>query len=288
MAKKNRKRAREDRPKKKRTIIPFIERAFEGLSPEASLVAMREILPLATLPATTTAEHGEQDLIFATILPEMAAAFRRTDGVLLVAIQTLTSSGDASLDVANRVLHGLELEPGETFMDKEQPEAGGPRLQDVIASFGELEIHQQPDFWVTAEDAAKPEIKAALHDAEANAVPSAAIEGLENVYWCRMSREFLRWLRPEPRDRVLDGLARLRAAGKEKWEDGVRLIGAFRAHGLCIPVWELARGTEAEELAAPLAEFSQRLDAAIASAEPLTAEEKRARSGLVARQVTVS
>ena len=57
MSKKNRRSA--DRPaKKKRVVIPFVERPFEGLAPEAELVAMREILPLATIDARVTAEYG--------------------------------------------------------------------------------------------------------------------------------------------------------------------------------------------------------------------------------------
>ena len=92
--------------KKKRTVIPFVERPFEGLNPEAELVAMREILPLATIEAQLTSGH---EVTFATILPGMASAIRREDGVLLVAVQTVMSSGDPSLDIATRVLRGLDL-----------------------------------------------------------------------------------------------------------------------------------------------------------------------------------
>ena len=94
--------------KKKRTVIPFVERPFEGLNPEAELVAMREILPLATIEAQLTSGH---EVTFATILPGMASAIRREDGVLLVAVQTVMSSGDPSLDIATRVLRGLDLSP---------------------------------------------------------------------------------------------------------------------------------------------------------------------------------
>ena len=36
-----------------------------------------------------------------------------------------------------------------------------------------------------------------------------------------------------------------------------------------------------------MADFAPKLEAAIASVEPLTAEEKRARAGIVSRQVTL-
>ncbi|MDY5152645.1 hypothetical protein SAMN05421878_102127 [Actinobaculum suis] len=287
MAKKSRRRNRADRPKQKRVQIPFVERAFADLDAELDLVAMREVLPLATLPATTTAEYGEQEVLISTLLPGMAAAYRRQDGKLLVAVQTLTASGDASLDIAHRIIAGADLAAGESFNDSELPEPDSPRLQDMIASFGTLELHNEVDFWFTAEEAKRPEIAEAMHNIEANMIPSARVEGIENAYWCRMNNEFLRWIRPEPRAQVLDGLARLRGRGEEKWEEGVRLAGTFRAQGLCVPVWQLVRGTEADELAGPLAEFAPKLGAAIASTEPLTAEEKRARAGITSRQVTL-
>ena len=52
-------------------------------------------------------------------------------------------------------------------------------------------------------------------------------------------------------------------------------------------MWELPKGAEADELAAPMAEFAPKLDAAIAASDPLTPEEKRARAGIVSRQVTL-
>ena len=137
MAKKNRKKDSAT-PKKKRAIIPFVERPFEGLDAEAELVAMRDLLPLATMTVTLTEEYGSEEVIFGTLLPNMVGALRRTDGQLLVAMQTVMNSGDASLDIATRVLAGLELKPGESYPGGTQPEAGSPRLQDIVASFSEL------------------------------------------------------------------------------------------------------------------------------------------------------
>lgn len=272
-------------PKKPRAAVAFVERPFEGLSAEAELVAMREILPLATLPATTTEEYGSADVVLTTILPSMAGALRRADGVLLVAAQTVMSSGDASRDIAARIIDGIELPDGQALQVSDLPEPG-PRLQDVVASFGELELHEIPSFWMAEEDAAKPENKEALEDSRSQLVPMRAVDGVRGAFWCRMSREFVRWVRPEPRDAVLDGLARLRAADDFSFDDS-RFVGAFRALGLIIPVWELPKGAEADELAAPMAEFAPKLDAAIAASDPLTPEEKRARAGIVSRQVTL-
>ena len=117
-------------------------------------------------------------------------------------------------------------------------------------------------------------------------VPTAKVEGVEGAYWCRMQREFLRWVRPEEEAKVLDGLARLHHK-RELTFDDARFVGAFRALGLLIPVFELVEGAEAEELTEPLATFDKALTAAIASDEPLTPEERRTRSGIISRQVTL-
>ena len=62
MSKKNRRNQNADRPaKKKRVVIPFVERPFEGLPHESERVAMREMLPLATIPVRTTEEFGGAD-----------------------------------------------------------------------------------------------------------------------------------------------------------------------------------------------------------------------------------
>ena len=279
--------ARTATPARPRTVIDFVERPFEGLAAERELVAMREILPLATLAARTTADYGGCDVVLTTILPSMAGALRRADGVLLVAAQTVTNSGDASLDIAARIQAGLDLRPGEAFQVPGQPDPG-PRLQDVLdpEGFGRLELHEQPTFWMTEEEASEPDNRQSLESARERLVPMKEVPGVEGAFWCRMNREFVRWVRPEPRDAVLDGLARLRASGDFSF-DGSRFVGAFRALGLTIPVWELQRGAEAEELAGPMADFAPKLEAAIASDGPLTAEEKRARAGIVARQVTL-
>ena len=54
-----------------------------------------------------------------------------------------------------------------------------------------------------------------------------------------------------------------------------------------MPVWELPRGTEADELEGPVAELDARLTEALAVTEPLDANERRARAGIVSRQVTL-
>ena len=266
--------------------IEFVARPFEGLECEAELVAMRELIPLGAMPATLTEEFGGEEILFVTILPSMVAAMRREDGKLLVAMQTPTSTGDLSRDAAFRISEGLSLEPGQYYSQVDLPKPG-PRLEDAIASSGELEVFEEPTFWMTAEEAEKPENKEALADARAQLVPTVEVEGHKGAYWCRMSREFLRWIRHEEPDQILDALARLRAARAINFDGAKKFAGAFRAHGLFIPVWELARGAEADELPEALDDFEKRFTEALANTEPLSYDEKRAREGLVSRQVTL-
>jgi hypothetical protein len=61
----------------------------------------------------------------------------------------------------------------------------------------------------------------------------------------------------------------------------------FRAHGLLVPVWDLPREDPAERWEEPLAAFAQRYGEALASGGELTAAERRARQGLVGRQLTL-
>lgn len=272
-------------PKPKRREVPFVERPFEGLPAETDLVAMREILPSATAELTVQGTP----VLLVTLLPDQVPAMRREDGTVVVALQTALHSGDASRDLAYAIEAALALEPGTALRLAELPEPG-TRLQDLIAADADLTVTLRHDFdyWVDPATERTPELDHALESAAENAVPMTAVEGVTSAYWTRMGgREFLRWVRPEPENELLDALARLRARRETDLEEGAPLIGAFRACGLLVPVWELNRGSEADELAAPCAAFEERLAAALAVTAPLTPDERRARAGMISRQVTL-
>ena len=119
-------------------------------------------------------------------------------------------------------------------------------------------------------------------------VPTARLESVDAAYWCRIgSKEHLRWVMPYDEEPLLDALARLHANGADGLGEGTRLVGSFRAHGLLVPVWDLAPGTEAEAVEQPALESAGRLADALAETAPLTADERRARAGLTNRQVTL-
>src|SRR5690606_18824585 len=145
--------------------VDFVLRPFEGLPVEADLVAIREVVPSATIRVRTTKEHGDREVLLTTILPAGWAALHRSDGVLLVALQTTSGSGDASRDVAQALLEGLELEAGTPLENAPVP-APGPRLQDVLDPQGpfEVEVLEGFDHWLADDAERTPDIQAALED----------------------------------------------------------------------------------------------------------------------------
>lgn len=268
---------------------PPVSRAFEGLPSEVDWVAMREVVPAASAWARTTEEYGSQDILVVTLLPMLWPAMKREDGVVVVALQFVTNSGDPSRDAAAALLAALDLEPGTPVHMPSLP-GPGPRLQDVLDASHPFEVTIHEDFsYAMAEGAeADPQVAAALDETAQNIVPTVKLDSVEGAYWCRMGeREFLRWVRPEEEESLLDGLARLHAEKASSFGDDARLIGTFRANGVLVPVWELARGAEADEIDALVGKFESNLVDAVATSGELNADERRARAGLVSRQITL-
>ncbi len=272
----------------KKPSVEFVLRPFEGLPGEPDWVAMREVVPAATAPARTTAEHGARDVVVTTILPMAWPALHRADGVVMVALQTRSGSGDASRDIAAALLEALDLEPGTPVTSSGLPEPG-PRLQDVLdltVPF-DVTVHEGYDYWLAADTDVTAEVRASLDEANATLIPTVKLTSVESAYWCRMGgREYLRWAMPHDEQVMVDALARLHAARRSAIGDA-RFLGYFRSSGVVVPVWDLPRGTEAADLEEPAAEFLARFDEALADTSPLDANARRARAGLVSRQVTL-
>jgi len=171
------------------------------------------------------------------------------------------------------------------------PPGPGPRLQDLVTNDRlEVTVHDGFGFWIAdAADAADdPATTAALEQANAAASPSARLTTVESAYWTDVgTKEHLRWVMPEPEAELLDALARLHAAGRDRVADDSRLVGMFRAHGLLVPVWDLPVGTGVEALEDPAERFAADLAEALADDSLLTSEERSARAGLANRQVTL-
>ncbi|MFK0152219.1 DUF5926 family protein [Streptomyces sp. NPDC090499] len=270
----------------------LVHRPFEGLAGEGDWVALRELVPAATVELTLKdgLPEGVPSVTLATVLPMAWPALRRDDGTVLLGLQNDTASGDISRDLADTLQRALAAEPGTPVQGRRAP-ADSPRLQDLLDPKGPFEpvVHDGFEFWVQDAENATPDVTASLERANAAAIPTVKLTGVDSAYWCETpEKNHLRWVMPYPEEQLLDALARLHAAGRSGLGEGTRLVGSFRAHGLTVPVWDLPSGVGAEDVEKPAAEFAERLATALASEAPLTADERRARGGLTNRQVTLS
>ena len=267
----------------------FVQRPFAGLASECDWVALREIVPAATAPLTLSGDHAGTTATLATVLPLAWPSVHRVDGSVQVGLQVPGGSGDVSRDVAAALLRALDADPGTPVAPAGLP-GPGPRLQDLLDPAAPLEVtvHRDFDFWVAGVEAPTGDAAASLEQANAAAVPTARLTGVEAAYWCELrDRNHLRWVLPQDEEPLLDAWARLHARGLDRLGDGSRFVGSFRAHGLLVPVWDLPAGTPAEAVEEPAAILAERLGEALAAAAPLQEEERRARAGLLNRQLTL-
>lgn len=272
----------------KHPSVEYVLRPFEGLTGEPDWVALREIVPAATVPVRTNATYGSRDVLITTVLPMAWPALHRADGVVLVALQTSSNFGDPSRDVAAVLLEALELEPGNPVSTATAP-GPGPRLQDVLdQTFPfEVTVHEGFDYWLAPDADVTPEVRESLEAANESIIATRKLTSVDSAYWCRMrDREYLRWAMPHDEQLLVDALARLHATRESGIGDS-KLVGYFRSTGIVVPVWELAPGSESDDVEGAALEFHARFDAALADPSPLDANARRARAGLVARQVTL-
>ena len=230
-------------------------------------------------------------MLLSTVLPLAWPALVRADGTVLLGLQQPTRSGDVSRDLAAALERALETAPGSPVTALGPP-GPGPRLQDLLDDAAiDVTVHAGFDYWLDGalgDDGPSDEVAASLERANATVVPTARLTAVPAAYWCRMGeRAHLRWVLPEDEEPALDALARVGADGGLAVGPDTRYVGAFRAHGLLVPVWDLPADREAEALEGPVATLRTRLDQALALTGPLTTDERRVRAGLTSRQLTL-
>ena len=275
----------------------IVIRPFDGLAAEPDLIAMREFLPSATAELPLRSSDGGP-VTLGSVLPGASAALVRDDGEQLLGMQTQTRSGDLSADLAGALAWARAAEPGSSLPvvgPGRRSASGSERLQDVLDPDTPLDVTLHKDFswWLTGEPDA--EETAALERANSVILPTERVDapGVRAAYWVDTgTKAHLRWVRPEPEDRLMGALARLSERGELQLseEDGAgRYAGSFRAHGLLVPVWDLDREMHPSEWAGPAETFAARLDEVLAGLddEPLTVAEHRARDVLAGKQITL-
>ncbi|WJK41839.1 DUF5926 family protein [Solwaraspora sp. WMMA2056] len=290
------KRRKQDRAasggKREKIRDVFVPRPFAGLADEPDWVALRELVPAGTAPLVLAAEltekYADRTVTLATVLPMAVPALVRADGHVMLGLQRHAQSGDVSRDLAAALLSALETAPGETVVVPPLP-GPGPRLQDVLADGAlSVTVHDGFSFWVTPEAADDPAVQASLERADASVYPTTRMAAATAAYWCRVGdRAHVRWVLGDEEDRALDTLARLSAAGDLPLGPQTKFAGMFRAHGMLVPVWDLPAAPSADEWEGPLAEFAKRYAEAATDSGALDAAARRARQGLLGRQLTL-
>jgi hypothetical protein len=289
---KRRKSPSPEAPKRQKLRDVFVPRPFAGLVDEPEWIALRELVPAASAPLRLAPalieQYGDRPVTLATVLPMAWPAMTKPDGRVFIGLQRHVQSGDISRDLAVALVRALETTPGDTVSVPALP-GEGPRLQDVLVD-GQLDIamHEGFEFWLDDDPGDDPNVAASLERANASIYPTVRLAAARAAYWCQVpEKAHVRWVLPEDEDTALDALARLSATGGLLLGDGTKFAGMFRAHGLLVPVWDLPRAPAAVEWEAPVADFAKRYSDAVAVAEPLTAAERRARQGLLGRQITL-
>ncbi|MDM4721777.1 DUF5926 family protein [Micromonospora sp. WMMA1363] len=285
-------RAADTTGKREKVRDIFVPRPFEGLTDEPEWIALRELVPAATAPLRLAPdlveEYGDREVALATVLPMAAPAMTKPDGRVLIGLQRHQQSGDVSRDLAEALLCALRTEPGGQVTVPPLP-GPGPRLQDVLVD-GPLEItlHDGFEFWLDPGATDDPSVQASLERANAAIYPTVRLATALAAYWCQVpEKAHVRWVLPDDEDAALDALARLNAAGSLPLGEQTRFAGMFRAHGRLVPVWDLPEDTPAGEWEQPVAEFAKRYAEALADPTPLDAATRRARHGLLGRQLTL-
>ncbi|MEU5691013.1 DUF5926 family protein [Actinosynnema sp. NPDC020468] len=271
----------------------IVSRPFEGLAAEAELIALREFVPAATVPLPI--KDGAREVVLATVLPMAAAALVRGDGTAFVGLQVQTRSGDLSRDLARAVQWALTAETGDALPIVGVDDGTNPgRLQDLLDTEAGLspELHTDFAWWMPPGTEPSGEVQLSLERANAAILPTERLDapGVFAAYWVDAGdKAHLRWVRPEPEERLLAALARLAVRSEHDLGEGSRYAGSFRAHGLLVPVWDLDRELHSSEWAGPAEALGKRLQDALTSLddEPLTEAERRARDGLRGRQITL-
>lgn len=275
-------------PKKETFTVEFNERPFAGFAREIELVAMREILPAATLQVTASGKP----VTLCTMLPRNAQALIHDDGTIKVALNTRNRSGDPAHDLALVLDRALKAKPGTTIEGLD-PRTEAPALTELLdpAEMGTFTLHNNFEFWLDEATERTPEVERAIEESADSIVQMGEVAGHRGAYWADMTHPFLRWVLSEDEEDVLNALSRLRAAGKLNVGEGSDFIGAFRACGLVAPVFQLSDEAEIEHLSAdlaePLAQLTEGLQAALKETAPLTDAERRAKAGIVSRQVSL-
>lgn len=261
-------------------------RPFAGRVDECDLVALREIVPSATAPLMLAGDDAP--VLLGTVLPVAWPAMVRADGTRMLGLQTSARSADVDRDLGQALTAVLDRSEGQGVDDLPVPGPGAGLVSLLDPAPLTVTVHRGFDWWLDGVEDPGEDARTALAEANGSVVPTERLSSVAAAYWCRIGeRTHLRWALPDDEEPLLDALARLAARQALTVGDGSRYVGAFRALGIVIPVWDLVPGTEPAAVERPAADLRRALDEALAETTPLTADERRVRAGVVSKQLTL-
>ena len=267
-------------------------RPFGGLAAEADLVALQEFVP----SAVTTYDIKGTPVNIASVLPGAGAALVREEsqgGERFVALQVTSHSQNPGRDLAYALNWVVDAKPGETL---QSTVAGGsqPELTSLIDADATPEITTYQDFswWFPEGAAVPPQIQQALQQANDAVLPSekvgADLPGA--IWWVNPGggKAHIRWVRTEDNEaQMLSALARIAARGELNLGEGTKFAGAFRTHGLVVPVFDLDPSVEAGSYEEALTALNTKIEAEYANDAALSADERKQLDNIKSRQVTI-
>ena len=267
-------------------------RPFGGLAAEADLVALQEFVP----SAVTTYDIKGTPVNIASVLPGAGAALVREEsqgGERFVALQVTSHSQNPGRDLAYALNWVVDAKPGETLQST-VADGSQPELTSLIDADATPEITTYQDFswWFPEGAAVPPQIQQALQQANDAVLPSekvgADLPGA--IWWVNPGggKAHIRWVRTEDNEaQMLTALARIAARGELNLGDGTKFAGAFRTHGLVVPVFDLDPSVDAGSYEEALAALNKQIETEYSNDAALTADERKQLDNIKSRQVTI-
>lgn len=267
-------------------------RPFGGLAAEADLVALQEFVPSAVV----TFEVKGTPVNIVTVLPGAGAALVREEaqgGERFVALQVTSHSQNPGRDLAYALNWVVDAKPGETLQST-AADGSQPELTSLIDASATPEITTYDDFawWFPEGASVPPQIQQALQQANDAVLPSEKV-GVDlpgAIWWVNPGggKAHIRWVRTEDNEaQMLTALARIAARGELNLGEGTKFAGAFRTHGLVVPVFDLDPSVDAGSYEEALAALNKQIEAEYSNDAALTADERKQLDNIKSRQVTI-
>ena len=267
-------------------------RPYGGLAAEADLVALQEFVP----SAVTTVDVKGTPVNIVTVLPGAGAALVREEdqgGERFVALQVTSHSQNPGRDLAYVLNWVVNAKPGETLQST-VADGSQPELSELLSDDATLDITTYQDFswWFPEGASVPPQIQQALRQANDAVLPSEKIgENLPGAIWWVNpggGKAHIRWVRTEDNEaQMLSALARIAARGELNLGEDTKFAGAFRTHGLVVPVFDLDPSVAADSYEAALADLDKKITAEYANDAALSADERKQLDNIKSRQVTI-